>query len=264
MTPDSQLARAPQDVQRYVRAVVREVATVFGNALVGVYTTGSLALGGFTPGRSDIDLMAVVDGHQAPDTCLDLAVRLDHQRMPCPASGLEFVLYPSAIVTTPSTDAGYLLNLNTGPKLAPLADLDSTSAPAFWFVLDRAISAQSGEAVIGPPAAVLFRVPPAYELLPVVLAAVEAQQQDRSDLLDNVVLNACRAFRFAQDGRWYSKAEAGRRTAATPGPFTALIRAALATHEQGRHAGNALPAPAVDAFLAHVRARLQEAVTTAG
>ena len=209
MTPDSQLARAPQDAQRYVHAVAREVATVFGDALVGVYTTGSLALGGFTPGRSDIDLMAVVDGHQAPDTCLDLAVRLDHRRMPCPASGLEFVLYPSAIVTTPSTDAGYLLNLNTGPKLAPLADLDSTSAPAFWFVLDRAISAQSGEAVVGPPAAVLFRVPPAHELLPVVLAAVEAQQQDRSDLLDNVVLNACRAFRFAQDGRWYSKARGG-------------------------------------------------------
>jgi hypothetical protein len=262
MTPDSQLARAPHDAQRYVHAVAHELATVLGNALVGVYTTGSLALGGFTPGRSDIDLMAVVDGHEGPETCLHLAVRLDHLRMPCPASGLELVLYPRAIVTTPSTDAGYLLNLNTGPKLAPVADLDSPSAPAFWFVLDRAVTAQSGEAVIGPPAAVLFRVPPAHELLPVVLAAVEAQQQDRSDLLDNVVLNACRAFRFAQDRRWYSKAEAGRRTAATPEPFSALIRAALATHEQGRHAGNALPTHAVEAFLAHVRARLQQAINT--
>jgi hypothetical protein len=263
MTPDSQLARAPHDAQRYVHAVSQEVAAVFGGALVGVYTTGSLALGGFTPGRSDIDLMAVVDGHEGPETCLDLAVRLDHSRMPCPASGLEFVLYPRAIVTTPSTDAGYLLNLNTGPRLAPVADLDSSSTPAFWFVLDRAITAQSGEAVIGPPAPELFRVPPAHQLLPVVLAAVEAQQQDRSDLLDNVVLNTCRAFRFAQDKRWYSKADAGRRTAATPGPFTALIRAALATHEQGRHAGNALPTDAVEAFLAHVRAGLEQAIKTA-
>jgi hypothetical protein len=263
MTPDSQLARAPHDAQRYVHAVSNEVATVFSGALVGVYTTGSLALGGFTPGRSDIDLMAVVEGHEGPETCLDLAVRLDHSRMPCPASGLEFVLYPKATVASPSTDAGYLLNLNTGPKLAPVADLDSSSAPAFWFVLDRAITAQSGEAVIGPPAPVLFQVPPAHQLLPVVLAAVEAQQQDRSDLLDNVVLNACRALRFAQDRRWYSKAEAGRRTAATPGPFTALIRAALATHEQGRHAGDALPAYAVEAFLAHVRDRLEQAMNTA-
>jgi hypothetical protein len=263
MIPDSQLARAPHDAQRYVHAVSHEVATVFGGALVGVYTTGSLALGGFTPGRSDIDLMAVVDGDEGPETCLHLAARLDHHRMPCPASGLEFVLYPRAIVTTPGTDAGYLLNLNTGPKLAPLADLDSPSAPAFWFVLDRAVTAQSGEAVIGPPAAVLFRVPPAHALLPVVLAAVEAQQQDRSDLLDNVVLNACRAFRYAEDGRWYSKPDAGRRTAATPGPFTALIRAALETHEQGRHAGDALPTHAVEAFLAHVRARLQQAINTA-
>src|SRR3954468_13988594 len=153
MTSDSQLARVPHDAQTYVHAVAHEVATVFGNGLVGVYTTGSLALGGFTPGRSDIDVMAVVDGDEGSETCLHLAARLDHLRLPCPASGLEFVLYPRAIVTTPSTDAGYLLNLNTGPKLTPLADLDSPSAPAFWFVLDRAVTAQSGEAVIGPPAA---------------------------------------------------------------------------------------------------------------
>src|SRR3954454_23379254 len=207
MTAESQLSRAPDDVRGYVRVVSQEVVTVFGGALVGVYTTGSLALGGFTPGRSDIDLMAVVDGQEGPETCLDLAVRLDHSRMPCPASGLEFVLYPRAIVITPSTDTGYLLNLNTGPRLAPVADLDPSSTPAFWFVLDRAITAQSGEAVIGPPAGELFRVPPAHQLLPVVLAAVEAQQQNRSDLLDNVVLNPCLAFRFAQDGRWYSKAD---------------------------------------------------------
>jgi Domain of unknown function (DUF4111)/Nucleotidyltransferase domain len=263
MTPDSQLARAPHDVQRYVHAVSRELATIFGDALVGVYTTGSLALGGFTPGRSDIDLMAVVDGHEGPEACLDLAVRLDHRRMPCPASGLELVLYPKAIVTIPSIDAGYLLNLNTGPKLAPVADLDSSSAPAFWFVLDRAVTAQSGEAVIGPPAQTLFRVPPAQQLLPVVLAAVEAQKRDRSDLLDNVVLNACRALRFAEDRRWYSKVTAALNTAATPGPFTELIHTAIATHAQGRHAAPDLALSAVDAFLAHVQARVEEAMRTA-
>jgi hypothetical protein len=97
----------------------------------------------------------------------------------------------------------------------------------------------------------------------VVLAAVEAQQQDRNDLRDNVVLNACRALRFAQDRRWYSKVEAGRRAAAPPGPFTALIRAALTTHEQGRHAGNALPTDAVEAFLAHVWTSLEQAIDAA-
>jgi hypothetical protein len=263
MTADSRLSRAPKTVRRYVRAVSQEVVTVFGGALVGVYTTGSLALGGFTPGRSDIDLMAVVDGAESPEACLDLAARLDQGRLPCPASGLEFVLYPRAIVTTPSVDAGYVLNLNTGPELAPVADLGSSSAPAFWFVLDRAITAQSGEAVIGPSAQTLFRVPPARQLLPVVLAAVRAQQQDRSDLLDNVVLNACRALRFAEDRRWYSKLAAGRRTAETPGPFSGLIRTALATHAQGRPAAHALAAPAVDAFLGHVQARLEYAIETA-
>src|SRR3954468_13219687 len=94
MTADDQLSRAPHAVRTYIRAVSQEVVTVVGGALVGVYTTGSLALGGVTPGRSDIDLMAVVDGPETPEACPDLAARLDQDRLACPASGLEFVLYP--------------------------------------------------------------------------------------------------------------------------------------------------------------------------
>jgi hypothetical protein len=255
----SGLAAAPRVVREYVAAVADRVTAVFGADLVGVYTTGSLALGDFRLGRSDVDLMAVVDPPDDRGRYLDLAAGLDHSRLPCPAAGLEFVLYPRAIITAPTTDAGYLLNLNTGPELPPVMSLDSVSGPAFWFVIDRAVTFQSGEAVHGPSPRELFDPPPWDRLLPVVLAAVEAQRPAATDLLDNVVLNACRALRFTEDRHWYSKLEAGRRTAATPDSFTPLIRAAMAAHGQGRGAGAKLPISTVGGFVDHVADALRRA-----
>jgi hypothetical protein len=250
---------APEVVCQYVGGVADRVAAVLGADLVGVYTTGSLALGDFRLGRSDVDLMAVVDGACGPGDCLELAAVLDHRRLPCPAAGLEFVLYPRATVTTPTTEAGYLLNLNTGPELPPVTSLDPSSGPAFWFVIDRAVTFQSGAALRGPAPHELFRPPPWRSLLAVVVAAVEAQQSGDDDLLDNVVLNGCRALRFAEDRRWYSKLEAGRRATATAGPFTPLIRAAMASHGTGRRSDNRLPAAAVRRFLDHVLTELTRA-----
>ena len=53
------------------------------------------------------------------------------------------------------------------------------------------------------------------------------------------------------------------RAAARPVVDAGAFRTALETHQQGRHAVSALAAPAVDAFLAHVQARLEEAMNTA-
>ena len=108
----------PEEVTRYLHAVTARVRDVCGDRVVGVYTTGSLALGGYRPGRSDIDVMAVVAGSPALEVRRQLAAELDHRLLTCPAAGLEFVLYPLGTVSRPTPDAGYLLNLNTGPRVA--------------------------------------------------------------------------------------------------------------------------------------------------
>ena len=59
----------PQEVTRYLDDVTARVGDIFGNRVVGVYTTGSLALGDYRPGRSDIDLMAVVG-----NSCVSLII----------------------------------------------------------------------------------------------------------------------------------------------------------------------------------------------
>lgn len=244
--------RIPDAIREYVGAVADRVAGVFGADVVGVYTTGSLALGAFHPGRSDVDLMGVVE-QPDPQRCEALARRLDHRVLPCPAAGLEFVLYPRVTVTSAALDAGYLLNLNTGRELAPRVSLDPAGEPAYWYVIDRAVTYQSGQAILGSPPRQLFEPIGYARLLPVVIASVEAQRKpEPGDLLDNAVLNACRALRFAADRRWYAKLEAAERTLPTAGSFAPLVGQAIAVYRLGRRAGVRLPADEVQSFLAYV------------
>ena len=84
---------------------------------------GSAALGDFDPARSDLDVQAVT--HRA----LTLAEReaiaraLEHEALPVPARGLEFVALRAR---RPRATAAYRLNLNTGQRM----DRDVSFDPA--------------------------------------------------------------------------------------------------------------------------------------
>ena len=58
------MVRVPDEVTRYLHAVTARVRDVFGERVVGVYMTGSLALGDYRSGRSDIDLMGLSPGQR--------------------------------------------------------------------------------------------------------------------------------------------------------------------------------------------------------
>jgi hypothetical protein len=107
----------PSAEARYLRAVVGRSADVLGDGLVGVYPTGSVALGAYTPGRIDLDVMAVVAQPPPEPVLREVAARLAHEALPCPATGLEFVVYPRDVVATAGGHAGFLLDLNTGRQL---------------------------------------------------------------------------------------------------------------------------------------------------
>ena len=248
----------PEEVTRYLHAVTARVRDVCGDRVVGVYTTGSLALGGYRPGRSDIDVMAVVAGSPALEVRRQLAAQLDHRLLACPAAGLEFVLYPLGTVSRPTSDAGYLLNLNTGPALPPVTSFDPGEGPAFWYPIDRAITRQSGASLSGPPAADLFAELPFNDLLRAVIASVEAHSDlQEGHLLDNAVLNGCRALSFGRDHRWYAKVDAAERTLPTAGEFAPLVAAAIASFGSGRQEATTLDPDTVRAFLIEVLRRLR-------
>ena len=252
------MATVPSEVSDYLGTVTTRVRDVFGDHVVGVYTTGSLALGDYRPGRSDIDLMAVVDGSPSLDRRRQLVRQLDHHELACPASGLEFVVYPLTTVERPTVAAGYLLNLNTGPALPPVTSFDPGDGAAFWYPIDRAITQQSGASLYGSPAEQLFAKLPFDDLLGVVIASVVAHRDlKETDLLDNAVLNGCRALSFARDRRWYAKVDAAERILPSGGEFAALIAAAIAAFGSGRQQSATLDRDSVRAFLSDVLRMLQ-------
>jgi hypothetical protein len=253
-----EISTVPEEVTRYLHAVTARVRDVFGDDVVGVYTTGSLALGDYRPGRSDIDLMAVVAESESLDLRRKLAQQLDHRVLGCPAAGLEFVLYPLETVGRPTMDAGYLLNLNTGAALPPVTSFDPGRGPAFWYAIDRAITYQSGASLYGPPAPQLFAALPFDDLLRVVIASVEAHSDPKEGhLLDNAVLNGCRASSFARDHRWYAKVDAAKRTLPIAGEFAPLVSAAIVSFDAGRREAATLDPDTVRAFLSEVLRRLR-------
>lgn len=195
-------------LETYLRDVVRRVRAVLGAELVGVYAGGSYALNAYEPGRSDIDVAAVVTeaSREAKEELVDA---LRHESLPCPARGLEFVLYRRDAVRLPSPRADFELNLNTGAGMEFRAEYEPGPGEQHWFPLDRSLLGQSGVHLLGPPAADVFTSLPRGVLLSLVLAAVRWHSSGAARG-DDAVLNACRSWRFGAEGVWSSKREAGK------------------------------------------------------
>jgi Domain of unknown function (DUF4111) len=242
----------------YLRAVVGRLAAVLGDGLVGVYPTGSVALSAYTPGRSDLDIMAVVAQPPPAPLLREVARRLSHDVLPCPATGLEFVLYPRDVVATASGQAGYLLDLNTGRELKAKASTDPAGEPRFWYVIDRAITAQSGLSLAGTPVPDLFTAPAFETLRAVVVESMRTHAAQLGEHGDNAVLNACRALRFGAQRRWYPKPVAALWAGAAVPQFSDLIESAMASYAAGRAARRQLPAGQVSAFLDYVLRQLTD------
>lgn len=177
-----------------------------GPDLVGVYFVGSLALGGYVPGESDLDLVAVCEGPLAGPVRAAIANAVADATTACPARGLEFTLYRADIVSGTSTDAAFEVNANGGPRMERLTRISPDAEPGFWYVLDRAIACRHGITIFGAPAAEVFADLPRRTLLDAMRASMRwHRQHERATLYS--VLNATRAWRFADDNVLGSKLE---------------------------------------------------------
>src|SRR5207248_9540712 len=155
---------------------------------VGVYLTGSLALGDFVASRSDIDLLMVARHETA--RLAEFADRIVHPRLWCPAAGLELVVISRSAARGVPSQADFLLEVNTGPELPHLVNFDPTGRPRFWYLLDRDIARQSGKALSGPPAAETISSLPRHAALTVIAESLEYQSAHlEENLPDSAILN---------------------------------------------------------------------------
>ena len=239
--------RPPHATDRFGRQVAGILESTLGADLVGVYFVGSIALGGYVNGQSDIDITAVCRRRPAARTKQALAGRLLEATAGCPARGLEFTLYRAEVVSSLPRDADFELNVNGGPRMDREVRLHWQGQPRFWYVLDRAVAHRHGMAIVGRPAAEVFLDIPRATLLDDMGESMRWHREHEKATLYSV-LNACRAWRFAVDNILGSKRD-GARWARSRWGAPSLIDAAVRL----RHGHPArLDAAEVDAFLVHV------------
>ncbi|WFE35818.1 nucleotidyltransferase domain-containing protein [Micromonospora sp. WMMD975] len=253
------------DVRDYLADLVRRARDVLGADLVGAYAAGSVGLGAYQPGRSDVDVALLVAGPPAGVAKRSLVDRLRHESLPCPARGLELVVYRRDVAAAGLPEPGFEVELNTGATMPFRATYDPADRPAadgrFWYALDRSILRQSGLTLLGPSAADAFADPPPAALRALLVDALRwwlalptPPGDEPAPGAEDAVLGACRALVRSRDGVWLAKADAGRRVAVDD-PDAALIHRAIAA----RRGGPPPSGPAARAFQRRVLARLTAA-----
>jgi hypothetical protein len=242
-------------LERCARAAAGRLRRLLGDELVAAYLIGSGALGGAVADQSDVDLVAVCAHAPAAARIQRLVAARTEEIMAWPLRGLEFVLYPRAVVATPSPAPQFALNLNVGRRMPLHLSLDASSEPAHWFVLDLAILREHGVALYGPPADELVAPIPRAWLL-TALGDALAWHAANEPALHQGVLNAARAWRYAAEGVWSSKDAAAGWALARTGDAD-LIRAALAVRHGDR--SQALDPARVDRFVRAIQAQIQQA-----
>lgn len=224
-----------------------------GRDLVGVWYVGSVALGGYVTGKSDVDIVAVSEGALTEVQKQRVASAIVEVSPACPARGLEFTLYRREIAGSPPRGAGFEVNANGGPQMPTAVHLDPATESGFWYVLDRAIAHRSGVVISGPSPAEVFADVPRDSLLGAMHESMSWHREHEGATLYSV-LNACRAWRFVEEGVLGSKLDGAtwvRRRWPDPG----VIDAAVALRRGG---DAALEDSAVDDLLSAVLARLGE------
>jgi hypothetical protein len=191
-----------QSVDDYLAELTRRMQEILGADLLAVYAGGSYALGAYEHGRSDIDVSAVVVDTLSHATKQELVGALRHEALPCPAIGLELVVYPRATTEVATMDPGFELNLNTGASIDFRADLAPGDIEGFWFAIDRSILREHGIPLHGPPTTELLAPIPRAMLAPVLEESIRWHRGDDSL---NARLNVARSRHFLTTGHWISK-----------------------------------------------------------
>ena len=187
----------------------------------------------------------------------DLPARIDDEVLPCPATGLDLIVFSRQQVSCLPQPMSFEMAVTTGARWGLEVVGGSTDEE---MLLDLEICRLHGQALNGPEPVTLLKEPPPDRLRSALLVALTWQRDHlfnpRHDPRGaEAVLAACRARHWLDTGDLVSKTVASRRLARSPG-YGPLAGAALA-----RRAGRmrtALRGREVRALLADVIPKLEK------
>ncbi|HVH94751.1 MAG TPA: aminoglycoside adenylyltransferase domain-containing protein [Nocardioidaceae bacterium] len=161
---------------------------------------------GFIHRKSDIDIAAVCEVALTNQQKRHVASAIVDVSRSCPARGVEFTHYRREVAAAPPRAADFEVTANGGPRMATAIHLNPDTESGFWYVLDRAVAHRSGVTISGPRPSDVFAEEPRRTLLDAMHASMALHRvHERATLYS--VLNACRAWRFADENVLGSKLE---------------------------------------------------------
>jgi Domain of unknown function (DUF4111)/Nucleotidyltransferase domain len=238
---------------RFAGTLAGSCAAALGEAVAGVILHGSLTLDDYVPGRSDVDLLVVVDQPLTDAQVAALTEAVERRRPLAPGRvDLRVVTRQVAASSTPAPPMELSIQITPGSGLA----VERRHPGERDLVVELSMCRAHGRSLLGAaPAELIGEVPDRW-----VLAVGDAQLADWEAIGDDprhaalTVLTTCRVWRLAEEGRHCSKTAAGA-WALERDPTLQVVRDAL---RQRRDPAHRIDAAQVAQLLALVRARLAE------
>jgi len=217
-----------QQALTFAEELAAASAQLLGDLLVAAILHGSLALDGldgFTPGRSDIDILVVVERHLDDGELAalqDLVLRLS----PTAAGGLDYRVVRRAVAASPTRSPAMELYVGCHGDWAP--EIESRVAGEPDLVAELSMARAFGRTLVGDEArSVVGAVPDKWVVgYGDEIIARWQKLTDDAEHAELMVLTTCRIWRFATEGVYSSKPEAGRWALARD-PSLAAVQAAL-------------------------------------
>jgi Domain of unknown function (DUF4111)/Nucleotidyltransferase domain len=241
---------------RFAETLAGSCAGVLGDTVAGVILHGSLTLDDYTPGRSDVDLLVVVDD---PLTDVQLAALTEAvtQHQPQAPGRVDLRVVTRQVAASPTLAPPMEVYIEIAPGVGSGSHVERRHPGERDLVVEFSMCRAHGRSLLGAaPAELIGEVPAAW-----VMAVSDAQLADWEAIGDDpqhaelTVLTTCRVWRFAEEGRHCSKTAAGewalRRDA-----MLQVVRDAL---QQRRDLTHRIDPAQIRPLLALVRARLAEA-----
>ena len=201
----------PGDAVAAVERLVGSCEAVLDTPVVSAILHGSLALADFRPGRSDLDLLIVVDDPLA-DSEADALVAAVRDADPGPAGGIDLVVVTRESAAAPAERARLELHVGryAGPSTGLEVERRHDHVPDLWPELSMARA--DGLAICGAdPREVIGEVPAdVVRQRGVHWLNVWLTLTDDDANAVHMVLTACRIWRFAVEGTHCAKSSAAR------------------------------------------------------
>jgi hypothetical protein len=255
-------ASAADEIASFAGRLADKLAEDCRGQLMAAILHGSAALGGWMPGRSDVDVLFIVADAVTEMDLRRMAVSLATLAVDCPGNGIETSIVSAGHVRDPRPPWPYLLHASGGratdyeihPQPGELAhDPD--------LLMHYAVCRAAGISVRGASAVDLIGEVPRRMVLAYLAGELGWGLENAPEAY--AVLNACRAEAYRTTGQIISKLAGGELALQDAGPQAApLITRAL--DQQRGLLPSRPPGPDATAFVRAVARRLRAAADAEG